>query len=216
MSLKTLITWTWLAIRALLLQAIAPSHRPTMPHAVNTWSPTKQYVHSLPLFVNDGQLEKTQIGELRPTTLDLPIEELRERFDQDGYLFVKGLLPRAAVLEARKQYFNFLQPTGVLKPGTQPVEGIFDDAKDRAQFPGIGAGAAGGNGHPGEYAAVFVDRALEAHYQKWYYEDFCKHPALKDFVTRLTGWGENTKAFERTLLRNNVPGNKAIGVHYDQ
>lgn len=196
--------------------AIVSDHSATMPHAVNSSPLAREDAHSLPLFVNDGQLEKDQIGELRPSTLDLPLEELRERFSKDGYLFVKGILPREDVLKVRKHYFDFLHPTGVLKPGTQPVEGIFDDAKDRDQFPGIGAGAVGGNGHPGQHAAVFVDKALEAHYQDWYCEDFCKHPVLKDFVAKLTGWNENTKAFERTLLRNNIPGNKAIGVHYDQ
>ncbi|KAK3642600.1 hypothetical protein LTR56_010648 [Elasticomyces elasticus] len=169
-----------------------------------------------PLFVNDGQLDDDQVSILRPSTLDLPIDELRDRFKADGYLYVKGLLPRDVVLKARQEYFKFLEPTGVLKSGTHPIDGIFDDSKDAATFPGIGAGAAGGNGHPGEHAAKFVDRALEAHYQKWYYEDLCKHPALKEFVARLTSWDDNTKAFERTLLRNNVPGNKAIGVHYDQ
>ncbi|KAK5678754.1 hypothetical protein LTS10_009198 [Elasticomyces elasticus] len=169
-----------------------------------------------PLFVNDGQLDDDQVGILRPSTLDLPIDELRERFEADGYLYVKSLLPREVVLKARHEYFNFLKPTGVLKPGTQPIDGIFDDSKDAATFPGIGAGAAGGNGHPGEHAAKFVDRALEAHYQEWYSEDLCKHPALKEFVAKLTSWNDKTRAFERTLLRNNVPGNKAIGVHYDQ
>lgn len=168
------------------------------------------------LYVNDGKLAQWQIGWLRPSTLDLPLEELRQRFAEDGYLFVKGLLPRDAVIEMRKRYFEFLAPTGILKPDTQPVQGIFDDTKDGLEFPGIGAGAAGGNGHPGEHAAVFVDRALQAHYQDWYAEDFCKHPALANFVARLTGWGTNTHAYTRTLLRNNVPKNKAIGVHYDQ
>ncbi|KYG41027.1 hypothetical protein M433DRAFT_8282 [Acidomyces richmondensis BFW] len=168
------------------------------------------------LYVNDGKLEQWQIGSLRQSTLNLPLEELRQRFEEDGYLFVKGLLPRDDVIKTRKRYFEFLAPTGVLKPDTQPVKGIFDDSKDPLQFPGIGAGAAGGNGHPGNHAAVFVDRALQAHYQDWYTEDFCKHPALADFVARLTGWGTNTHAYTRTLLRNNVPKNKAIGVHYDQ
>ena len=166
--------------------------------------------------VNDGELEHSHVSFLRPSSPDLPLDDLQQRFQEDGYLFVKGLLPRSDVLKAREEYFKFLDPTGVLKPGTKAVDGIFHDEKDRNLFPGIGAGAAGGNGHPGDHAAAFVDRALQAHYQDWYAEDLCKHPDLKAFVSKLTGWGENTTAFVRTLLRNNIPGNKAIGVHYDQ
>lgn len=35
-------------------------------------------------------------------------------------------------------------------------------------------------------------------------------------MERLTGWGGKTLPVERTLLRYNTPGNKAIGVHYDE
>ena len=186
-----------------------PAKKPTGPSLTAS-------LHDTDLFVNDGQLCPSQLGSLKPSSPNLPITELRQRFEEDGYLFVKGLIPKAVVHKAREEYFNFLAPSGLLKPGTRPVDGIFDSSKDRSQFPGIGAGAAGANGHPGSHAAIFVDRALEAHYQPWYAEDFCKHPVLKEFVSKLTGWGTKTTAFTRTLLRNNVPGNKAIGVHYDQ
>ena len=59
-----------------------------------------------------------------------------------------------------------------------------------------------------------MDLALQAHSKPWY-TDFCKHPALVDFIKTFTGWGENTWPLERTLLRNNIPGNNAIGMHYD-
>jgi phytanoyl-CoA hydroxylase len=52
--------------------------------------------------------------------------------------------------------------------------------------------------------AEFVDLAIEAHYKGWYAEDFCKHPALLDFVARFTGWKENTLALKWSLLRNNI------------
>lgn len=167
-------------------------------------------------FVNDGLLMKSEISRLRPSSQDLPLDELRKRYQEDGYLFIRGLLPRSDVLKAREDYFKFLSPSGVLKPGTSAVDGIFDSAKDIAQFPGIGSGAAGGNGHPGEHAAKFVDLALRAHGEPWYSEKFCKHPILLEFIARFTGWDENTVSFRRTLLRNNIPGAKAIGVHYDQ
>ena len=104
-----------------------------------------------------------------------------------------------------------------MKPGTVPVEGIFDSEKDAAHFPGIGAGAAEEKGKPGgETAAKFVDLALEAHYADWYKETLCKHPVLRNMIAQVSGWGDNTLGVKRSLLRNNTPGNKAIGVHYDQ
>ncbi|KAM0283977.1 hypothetical protein ACHAQH_002172 [Verticillium albo-atrum] len=70
---------------------------------------------------------------------------------------------------------------------------------------------------------MFVDAALEAHTAPWYFgspngsiRGFCNHPALRDFIERITGWGGSTLAVRRSLLRNNTPGKRAIGVHYDQ
>lgn len=172
------------------------------------------------LHVNDGPLPADQIGQLNPTPLDTPIAEVRRRYKRDGYVFLKGLLPRSDVLAARKEYFKLLAPSGVLKPGTQPVEGIFDITQNPLDFPGIGAGGAAANGRPTgphpEVAEKFVDLALQAHTEDWYKETFCKHPALRAYIAKLTGWGESTLGVRRTLLRNNTPGNKAIGVHYDQ
>ncbi|TID27431.1 hypothetical protein E2P81_ATG00190 [Venturia nashicola] len=187
-----------------------------MPHAL---SPGKELpsFEGEKLYVNDGLLRPDQVSSLKTSSTNTPIEELRSKYEQDGYIFLKGLLPREDVLKARKAYFEILAPSGVLKPGTAPMKGIFDPMKDRADFPGIGAGAAGGNGRPGAASAEkFVDLALAAHYEDWYKEDFCRHPVLKDMVARLTGWGDDTLNVRRSLLRNNTPGNKAIGVHYDQ
>ncbi|KAF2179014.1 hypothetical protein K469DRAFT_741727 [Zopfia rhizophila CBS 207.26] len=187
-----------------------------MPHALSPERDAPSFKDEK-LFVNDGLLRPEQVGALKVSSPDMPIEELRRRYNEDGYVFLKGLLPREDVLKAREEYFTMLAPSGVLKPGTSPVEGIFDPVKDKADYPGIGAGAAGGNGKPGAATAEkFVDLALEAHYADWYKETFCKHPILKNMIAHLTGWGENTLGVKRSLLRNNTPGNKAIGVHYDQ
>lgn len=168
------------------------------------------------LAVSDGPLTIENATLLRPSSPTLPLAELRARYESDGYLFLKQVLPRQDVLDARSAYFSSLESTGVLKPGTRPVEGIFDPAKSHLDYPGIGAGHIGGNGKPGgERAAAFVDLALDAHYQDWY-EQLCNHSALYDFVARFTDWGKNTLNLKRTLLRNNIPGSKPIGVHYDQ
>jgi phytanoyl-CoA hydroxylase len=116
------------------------------------------------LYVNDGLLDREQVGRLRPSDPKAPIEGLRQRLEEDNYLFLKGLLPREDVLKARETYFDFLSPSGVLKPNTNPVDGIFDLSKDITGFPGIGAGSSGKNSKPGgDRAATFVDLALKAH-----------------------------------------------------
>ena len=68
-----------------------------MPHAE---SPEPQQTLGEKLFVNDGQLSLDQWSELRPTTADTPIDEVRRRYKEDGYVFLKGLMPREDVLKA--------------------------------------------------------------------------------------------------------------------
>lgn len=199
-----------------------------MPHAVDSSSPPAGSQPSLDgkyLYVNDGLFAPEEVAPLRPSRPDEPIEELRARYDRDGFLFLKGVLPRADVLRAREAYFLGVAHSAVLQPGTQPVEGVFDPAKDARDYPGVGAGnreedASHGNDKPGGAAEVFVDAALAQHTAPWYWSEdgtgFAQHPRLKEFIARFTGWGDKTVPVMRTLLRNNTPGNKAIGVHYDQ
>ena len=178
-----------------------------MPHATTA-------IESTPFYVNDGLLDQEQVGSLRPSDPTEPIKDLRQRYQDDGYLFLKGLLPREDVLKAREAYFSLLAPSGVLAQGTAPIDGIFDATRDKLDYPGIGAGSTDANGRP--RGGLFVDLALKAHTEPWYKDDFCQHPALRLFIADFTGWGEDTLSLRRTLLRNNTPGNKAIGVHYDQ
>lgn len=167
--------------------------------------------------VSDGPLLPGDISLLTPSHPDEPLDVLRARYDRDGMLLLKGLLPREDILRTRCKYFELVGPTGLLKENTAPVQGIFNPNQSPDDFPGIGAGAVAKNGRPGsESAAAFVDLALEAHYKDWYAEDLCRHPVLRDFVAKFTGWNEHTLGLRRTLLRNNVPRTKPIGVHYDQ
>lgn len=92
------------------------------------------------LAVNDGPLTSENAALLRPSDPSMPIEELRQRYEQDGYLFVKGLLPREDVLEMRRRYFDFLAPTGVLQQNTDPVEGIFNKTKSPTTTRALGPG----------------------------------------------------------------------------
>jgi phytanoyl-CoA hydroxylase len=191
-----------------------------MPHATSPPS-TSASPEDTQFYVNDGQLDFYQIGYLKPTHIDTPLAEVRRRFAEDGYVFLKGILPRDDVLHARSEYFRLLSPSGVLAPDSIPAEGIFNPSSNPLDYPGIGAGQSDANGRPTgpnpEVANQFVDLALKAHSEKWYKDDFCRHPALLNYVAKFTDWGaENTIPIKRTLLRNNTPGNNAIGVHYDQ
>jgi hypothetical protein len=170
--------------------------------------------HDFPkLFVNDGSLRSDEFG-LLPSfdPQNTSMEEMRRAFTEDGYLFLKGLIPREEVLEARKRYFEHLSPSGLLKPGTKPVEGVFDPACTPLDYPGIGTGS---EGTDTAASVKFQELALSAHGESWYKDVFCKSPTLLKFVANFTGWDDSTMAVERTLLRNNIPKNHAIGVHYD-
>lgn len=188
---------------------------PTHPHTID----------GVDLHVNDGLLASNEVDKLHPSYPSEPMEVLRERYNKNGYLLLKGLLPRVDVLSARASYFESLSASGVIEPGSAAVDGIFNSSASASDYPGIGAGSLGGNLRPGETdkSEIFVDLALKAHTDDWYCgsEDgktkgFCNHPVLRDFISRFSGWGDDTLAVKRTLLRNNTPGNKAIGVHYDQ
>lgn len=52
---------------------------------------------------NQGKSTGNQLGWLRPTPKDTPVEEMRKRLEEDGYLFVKRLIPRNDVLKVRKE-----------------------------------------------------------------------------------------------------------------
>lgn len=196
-----------------------------MPHAdAPTGDISRCTIDGVSLRANDDTLSPSEAAFLRVSYPSEPMELLRQRYAADGYVYLKGLLPRSDVLSAREAYFSRLAPSGVLKPGTAEVDGIFDTDASAADFPGIGAGSVK-NARPGstDNAALFTELALKAHTDPWYagtsdgnVAGFANHPALYDFVSRFSGWGASTLPVKRTLLRNNTPGNKAIGVHYDQ
>ena len=77
-----------------------------MPTATEiTQEPTRLAVKGI-----KGSIQEEQLGRLRPTPKDTPIEEMRRRLDEDGYLFVKNLIPRADVYNVRKQYVSVSLP----------------------------------------------------------------------------------------------------------
>ncbi|KAJ5623995.1 hypothetical protein N7510_000304 [Penicillium lagena] len=156
---------------------------------------------------NGGRISTNHVGMLRPTPASLPIEEMRERLKQDGYLFVKGLLPREDVLDAREHYFNQYSGTSLLEPGTSPRDGIFNKSSHPDAHKGIG-----GEGLPVDPAEekILVDAHKESEYRA-----FIEHPALTKFIREFMEWKEH-RLLDRSMLRHNVPFGKGTGIHYDK
>jgi hypothetical protein len=74
---------------------------------------------------SNSAIDASYIGSLKPKTLDVPIEEMRAKYNAEGYLWIKGLLPPQDVIDARRQYFEYLGPTGLTKSSSNPADGIF-------------------------------------------------------------------------------------------
>lgn len=66
-----------------------------------------------------------RLGWLEPTDPALPITTLREQFRAQGYLWLKGILDRNAVLAFRHRFFGAFKETGLLAVGSDPVDGIY-------------------------------------------------------------------------------------------
>lgn len=49
-----------------------------------------------------GSIDQKYISKLRPTPKDAPLPVLQQRVAEDGYLFVKNLIPRKDVLHVRE------------------------------------------------------------------------------------------------------------------
>ena len=176
---------------------------------------------------NGGRIATDRIGLLRPTPASMPIEELRHRLKEDGYLFVKGLIPREDVMDAREKYahcsvtikghlinapisssyFSQYSATSLLEPGSSPREGIFNSSDNPDSHKGIG-----GQGLPTDDAEAKI--LLDAHRESKY-RSFVEHPALTGFIRDFMGWKEH-QILDRTMLRHNVPFGLGTGIHYDK
>lgn len=178
---------------------MAAAVHPQLSHP-NTFAPLPDHVQA-----NQGSVPQPQLGWLRPTPADTPIAEMRKRLDEDDYLYVKGLLPRADVLRMREHYFSQYTGTALLDPTKPFVDGIFNPAESAADHKGIGGGDT-----EGEDLKRLAAAHTEAHYLT-----FLQHPQLRGTVRQLMGWDEEV-LLRRTMLRHNVPGGESTGVHYDK
>ncbi|MEN9934353.1 MAG: hypothetical protein RLZZ387_932, partial [Chloroflexota bacterium] len=77
-------------------------------------SPT--VVYDRPLLSNGYTLsnDPSRLGRLTPSDPGRPIAELREQYEAQGYLWLRGALDRGEVLAFRRRYFAALAPSGLL------------------------------------------------------------------------------------------------------
>ena len=58
---------------------------------------------------NQGsEVGSASTGWMLPTSLSIPRSEMRARYDSDGYIWIKNLIPREDVLDMREQYLTSL------------------------------------------------------------------------------------------------------------
>ncbi|KAJ5107373.1 hypothetical protein N7456_004048 [Penicillium angulare] len=168
---------------------------------------------TLNLESNFGPMEPGTIGYLQPTSIDTPLDIMHERYERDGYLFVKRCISKEASLKCRESYFNHMAASGLMKEGTNPVDGIFSHKDSRKFLP------------PGNLRRLFglkddeeSDKYLElmvsAHEAPFYLE-FCANPELRQFITCFMGW-EKPQMLQRTMIRAFVPDSELTPVHFDQ
>ena len=66
-----------------------------------------------------------RLGNLVPTDAGLPIKQLRERYEQHGYLWLKGFFKRDDILAFRRHFFKVFEDCGLLAEGSDPQDGIY-------------------------------------------------------------------------------------------
>ena len=69
------------------------------------------------------EMDDDKVGRLRDSSdASEDFEELRRRFAEDGYLYMKGYLDRDQVLGARASIVKRLEESGGLDPAFDPME----------------------------------------------------------------------------------------------
>lgn len=124
---------------------------------------------------------------------------LRARFARAGYLYLPGFFERATILDFRSYYFAALAECGLIRPGSDPVEGVAAsvDGLDRGQL-----------------RLLLFDRIVPGPR----YEALCRAPALVAFHEWFLGT-DAVHLHRRKIIRHVGPGESGIGTatqaHYD-
>jgi ectoine hydroxylase-related dioxygenase (phytanoyl-CoA dioxygenase family) len=134
-----------------------------------------------------------RFGWLTPTPADLPLAALKEQYQEQGYLWLKGLLDPAEVREFRGYVFRYLAQAGLILAGSDPRDGI-----------------SAGSG----FEKAEADRRLMALVRCAAYEAFCVQPRLWRLMDPFLGG--LSYLHKRKLMRYTQPQTTAATpAHYD-
>lgn len=165
---------------------------------MNTFEATDQLRFRSPLVSNGFTLDtgKTRLGKLEPVpeTERPDRAALQKRLNDRGYLFFKRFFDPAKINRFRQYYFQSLAGSGLLAPGSAPVEGVAGD---------------GPVNQPLAHDILFKEIV-----QGREYEALCASPELVEFFE----WYFSSPVFlhKRKIIRHVRPGgNQATGAHYD-
>lgn len=141
----------------------------------------------------DLKMSPGDLGWLTPTDPGEPLARLREQFRSQGYLWLKGILPRDQILDFRRRYFTAFLETGLVHPDFDPREGIYSGGgEDRAA----------------------INRALMAFVRTAAYESFCLMEPLWRFYDEFLEGA--SYLHKRKIIRHTRPMDKnCTGAHYD-
>ena len=111
-------------------------------------------------------------------------EKLRARAEEEGFLFFKGLLPKAPLLELRDQILEIVERYGWIKKGTNRMDGIGDletiardDSRDpKWKYIGVGQNAYGDVQRLEAFHALQHHPDLIAVYEKLFQARVIPHP----------------------------------------
>jgi ectoine hydroxylase-related dioxygenase (phytanoyl-CoA dioxygenase family) len=153
-------------------------------------------IAELPPLVAHGKIldiSPNRMGWLTPSDAKAPIRELQAQYREQGYLWLKNILPHDRVLEFRGQYFAAFEVFGLLKADTPVTLGIAAEA-----------------------VPVSAEiRHMESLLARWtVYEAFCLMPEIITFYEAFLGG--RTYLHKRKLIRRTAPGSEwSTPAHYD-
>src|SRR5688572_21046163 len=150
-------------------------------------------IGALELVSNGHRLSNApdRLGRLTPSSLHEGREALREKYQADGYLWLKGILDRGEVLAFRRRFFEAFQSIGMTAPGTDPTEGLWSGQ----EMPNIN-----------KWLVEIVRWAA--------YEAFCLSRPIWQFYEDFLGGP--VYLHKRKLIRHGIPfESHTTGGHYD-